>query len=304
MSLAAIKDRINKLGVISENITFSKKTTFKIGGHVALYIEPYGIAELGKLVQILNDAKVPYYVIGNGTNILASDDDFDIVLICLKRLNKISEVKNQIILEAGVQAPYAGRQLAKRGYDKTLFMAVIPGTIGGLINMNAKAYHQMTSDCLERVDYINQLGNLETCYMGKGCNYPKGLFQKNNYIVVRGYFSFPKKLDGTPLKRINEAIQRKKQSQPLGSYNAGSVFSNTADISSWKLIDKVGFRGYQLGDAKVSDIHTNFFINMGKATFNDMMALLTMVESAVYQKYHISLVREIEIVTPCDFPPV
>jgi UDP-N-acetylmuramate dehydrogenase len=154
-------NKLVEFGNVLENVSFKDKTSIKIGGKIKYFIEVETLEKLSLLINFLVSNKIPYFILGNGTNILASDEDFEIVVISLKKMNKIS-INNDIVeIEAGSSSMYAGIYLVSLGYDAVMPLTLIPGTVGGIIYMNASAFGEIITDYLIKVDYIDQNGSLK-----------------------------------------------------------------------------------------------------------------------------------------------
>ncbi len=295
---------INKLvefGNVLENVSFKEKTSIKIGGKIKYFIEVETLDKLSKLIKYLVSNKIPYFILGKGTNILASDEDFEIVVISLKKMNKII-INNDIVeIEAGTSSMYAGIYLVSLGYDAVLPLVLIPGTIGGIIYMNASVFGEVITDYLLKVDYIDQNGNLESITDFTNFNYRYSPFMGNKNTIVKGYFKISKNKEAEV--KLKKYWLCKKNSQPLNSKNAGCTFKNPSPFKTWQLLKKLNLDELKIGDAAVSKKHANFLINTNNASFNDMYELIMCIKKEVYEKTGINLELEIKIIKPNDFIP-
>ncbi len=289
----------NNLGDYKENVSFKKLTSLKIGGTARLYVEPNSEDSLKKIVTYLKQNCLQYFVIGNGTNLLINDRFFDLVVISLKKLNEFISYNNGcFLIGAGCNAGKVASKLTKLGYTGFEFMSVIPGTIGGLTYMNASAFNRSMSDILVTVNYLDNLGNFNMMFVKDfEFSYRNSPFQNKDCIITSVIIN----LTYVGSVRIaEEKIERyykiKKSTQPINSKNAGSTFKNNNDISSWKIIDELGFRGYSIGDAEVSCKHANFLINRCNASFKDMFNLICKIKEAAKDKCNINLDCEWEII--------
>ena len=296
-------DELSKFGNVSLDTSFKDKTSFKIGGKIKYYIEVTDFNNLKSLIKYLLVNKIPYFVIGNGTNLLVSDDDFDIVVISLKRLNNYYQEDETFIIEAGALATYIGTKVTMLGYKSPLCLTLIPGSIGGVIYMNAGVYGVDVKQYLTKVEYLNEFGEVKYLENFNNFSYRKTPFKNNKWIITKGYFRFEKDLTNSSLTELNDIRSIKRLTQPLNTKCAGSVFKNGKDFTAWKEIKKLGLDNLQIGDARVSKIHANVFVNDGDAKFRDMYELINKVKQTVYDKSKIILEEEIEIIEPQDIVP-
>lgn len=296
-------DELSKFGNVSLDTSFKDKTSFKIGGKIKYYIEVTDFNNLKSLIKYLLVNKIPYFVIGNGTNLLVSDDDFDIVVISLKCLNNYFQEDETFIIEAGALATYIGTKVTMLGYKSPLCLTLIPGSIGGVIYMNAGVYGVDVKQYLTKVEYLNEFGEVKYLENFNDFSYRKTPFKNNKWIITKGYFRFEKDLTNSSLTELNDIRSIKRLTQPLNTKCAGSVFKNGKDFTAWKEIKKLGLDNLQIGDARVSKIHANVFVNDGDAKFRDMYELINKVKQTVYDKSKIILEEEIEIIKPQDIVP-
>ncbi len=296
-------DELSKFGNVSLDTSFKDKTSFKIGGKIKYYIEVTDFNNLKSLIKYLLVNKIPYFVIGNGTNLLVSDDDFDIVVISLKCLNNYYQEDETFIIEAGALATYIGTKVTMLGYKSPLCLTLIPGSIGGVIYMNAGVYGVDVKQYLTKVEYLNEFGEVKYLENFNDFSYRKTPFKNNKWIITKGYFRFEKDLTNSSLTELNDIRSIKRLTQPLNTKCAGSVFKNGKDFTAWKEIKKLGLDNLQIGDARVSKIHANVFVNDGDAKFRDMYELINKVKQTVYDKSKIILEEEIEIIEPQDIVP-
>ena len=296
-------DELSKFGNVLLDTSFKEKTSFKIGGKIKYYIEVTDFNNLKSLIKYLLANKIPYFVIGNGTNLLASDDDFDIVVISLKCLNNYYQEDETFIIEAGALATYIGTKVTMLGYKSPLCLSLIPGSIGGVIYMNAGAYGVDVKQYLTKVEYLDETGEVKYLENFNDFSYRNTPFKNNNWIITKGYFRFEKDKTNSSLTKLNDIRNIKRLTQPLNTKCAGSVFKNGKDFTAWKEIKKLNLDKLQIGDARVSMVHANVFVNDGDATFRDMYELINKVKQIVYDKSKIILEEEIEIIKPQDIVP-
>lgn len=298
-----LENNLSSFGNISLDVYFKDKTSIKIGGKIKYFIEVEEIDKLQSLIKYLNVNKIPYFILGNGTNLLVSDEDFDIVVISLKKLNKMNYENEMFIIEAGVNAMPCGTKITLLGYLPPLCLAMVPGTIGGAIYMNASAYGEDVKKYLRGVDYLTPQGELIHLTDFSDFGYRTSPFQTNQGIIVRGYFRFNKDQNKQNVDILQKAWAHKKSTQPLKTKNAGCTFKNLKTKKAWRVIEDNHLEHLKIGDAAISSQHHNFFINLGNASFVEMHALIEYVQKRVFENTNELLELEIKILKPQDIIP-
>ena len=280
--------KINKLGVYYIDKMFSDLTTIKIGGKIRLLFYPNSIDSFIKFYRyylLYKDYEL--IVIGNGSNVLASDNDFDGIVITFKKcLLKYTIINNIVHVNSGVMINDLINYLKKKNLGGLEKLYSIPATIGGMVKMNAGAYHVNISDklkkikCIDNNGYVIEIEKNDIVFDYRRSSIP------NQYIILECVFE----LEYKSIYEINENIKYVKESrlerQPVNELNAGSTFKNILPFSSWKLIDKVGMRGFSINDACVSEKHCNFLINKNKAKSEEMCRLIELIKEKVKQEFN------------------
>lgn len=288
---------INKhhLGVTLPDEDLKKYCTLKIGGRCYCVYKPNSIESLVKAYKFIIANKLEYYVIGNGSNLLISDEYHFKIFIYLKGLNTITLEDNLLNVDAGVMGNVLSKRISELGLSGLEFLAGIPATIGGMIYMNAGSNNKSISDVLESITYIDELGKI--CKMTdiplKGFGYRMSPFMKRKVIILSCTINLKKDLSSIHL--YYDYLEKKVNTQPLKDHSAGCIFKNPNGVSAWKLIKEAKSID-QINDAGISDIHANFFINKKNATYNDFKKLIETIRQDVYEKYKILLESEITIV--------
>ena len=292
---------INKkgLGLILTNESLKGYTTLKIGGICFAVYKPNSIKSLIQAYKYILFNKLNYQLIGNGSNMLISDDYQHTIFINLKGLNKINVNNNEdgniISVEAGVMGNMLSKKISDLKYSGLEFLAGIPGTIGGMIYMNAGAWDETISEKLVSITYLDELGQI--CVMkdinSKGFGYRQSPFMKRKVIILACEISITKN-DKAPLI-YQEYMDIKKKTQPLSKRSAGCAFKNPSGKRAWELI-KHSSKILSINDAKISDLHYNFLINEDNASFNDMYNLLEIIKTSVFNKFNIMLEEEWNII--------
>ena len=281
--------KIVKNGKVLKNEPLKNHTSFFIGGKAKFVVMPSSFEELINLLMYLNKKNVKYYVLGNGTNVLASDNGFKGVVIKLTLLNQIRLYKTYLQVFCG--ASLSAVCLFLRQHDLGGFEDAfgIPGTIGGAVKMNASAYNfetgKLVLGVLAIVDGNVKYLNHDEC----GFGYRKSMFK--NAIILSVDFAITK---GCNAKRMEEVIALRKTFQPLNLPSAGSVFKRADGVPVSKMLDELGFKGKSVGGAKVSEKHAGFIVNFNNATEHDVKKLIAEIKAEVYKNKGIILEEEIK----------
>lgn len=288
---------MKEFGEVLENVDLKKYNTYRIGGKARYLIKPYNIESLELLINYLNNNNIKYLVIGNGSNIILPDEDYGGVIILLSNLNKCIINKDEVYVEAGEMLNVFVMNVVNNNLGGIENLCGIPGTLGGAIVQNAGCYGTNISDKLISVSYLENGKVFEIKKSECNFSYRDSIFKSNkNKIILSAKFKFNFKNKDEMLSIIKENNQKRKNSQPLEYPNAGSVFRNPVNLSSGKLIDEAGLKGYNINDAYVSIKHANFIINRGNATSKDIIDLINYIKKVILEKYNIELILEQEII--------
>jgi UDP-N-acetylmuramate dehydrogenase len=278
-------------------------TSYKTGGKIDLIVYPETTADLLWLFNFINKAGIEYFICGNSTNILVSDNGFGGIFIKNERLKKI-EIDDLIIkVQSGFLWDDMIKIAVESGLNGLVKTSYIPGSAGGAVRMNAGAFGEESFDCLDCVDVID-LGNLEFKTLKKkdivyGYRYVRDI---ENFFILSAEFRFRKSDKEELLKLRNEIIKKRIEKQPLDYPSAGSVFKRPPENYASKLIDECGLKGLRVGGAMVSKKHSGFIINYDNATASDIYILIKKVKEIVFQKTGIMLELEQIIVGDFNYP--
>ncbi len=286
------------IGKIEENEALKNHTTYKVGGISSAIIYPENVEQLKKLIKYIKDNNIKYKIIGNGSNLLFSDKPYNGIIIKLNNLNDLIINGNVVIVGSGYQIIKLSIICANKGLSNLEFASGIPATVGGAIHSNAGAYNSEMADILEEVTVLDNDLNIITLKNKEcGFSYRHSLFKDNSdYIILSAKIIMKEANKEDILKLIEERKKRRIDSQPLEYPSAGSVFRNPEGLSSWKLIDNLGLKGYSVGGAKVSEKHANFIINYNNASASDIKNVIEYVQNKVKENYNIELKVEQEFV--------
>lgn len=288
----------NNIGEYKENVSLATKTTYKVGGPAKLFVYPKDQEKLIVLLKELKSKKIKYKILGNGSNTLFSDKEYDGVIIKLDEFNKVTFFKNTVRAEAGVNLMKLSAQAVKKGLSGLEFASGIPGTIGGAIFMNAGAYKSDMGYITKWVKVLTpkfeiiRMTNKELDF-----HYRTSFLQKHNdYICLEASLQLRQSNRELLQEIVEDRRKRRVESQPLEFPSAGSVFRNPENMFAGKLIEDLGYKGYSIGGAKVSDKHANFIINYNNAKSQDIKDLIDFVREKVKKEYNVELKVEQEFV--------
>lgn len=292
-----MKQEIKKItkGIILFDEPMSKHTSYGIGGPARAYVTPKNKEDLVSILKFSKDNNIPSYFIGSGSNLLVSDDGIDGIVITLgKSFNKLEINKNNVFAETGVMLGKMVKECTKRNLSGLESLIGVPGTLGGALIMNAGAFGGEISNYLEYVSVITMSGD-EKKYQQKDIkfNYRNSSFSDNE-ILINANFKFILSDQKTVSKNKIKASGGRKSSQPLRFRSAGSVFKNPSEGAAGYFIDKAGLKGTKSGDAEISNVHANFFVNHGSATAKDVVRLINIARKKVYKEFGVMLELEIK----------
>lgn len=287
---------------IKKNEPLAAHTTFRIGGPADFFIIPEKTEEISQILSLCVKENISYYVLGNGSNMLVSDDGYRGVVLCIGNgmadCKFIEEDSDTVRVKAGagIMLSKLANEVAKHGLTGFEFAAGIPGTLGGAITMNAGAYGGEIKDTICQAKVITPSGELLTLTKEQlELGYRTSIIQKEDYIVVEAEFAFQKG-DVTEIKeKIADLNRQRREKQPLEYPSAGSTFKRPEGYFAGKLIMDAGLRGYRVGDIMVSEKHCGFVVNVGNGTAKDVRTLMEDVTRIVYEKYQVKLEPEVRM---------
>lgn len=290
------KDDICK---IYENVSISKYTTYRVGGICRVMAYPTDVSELIKLLKLLKSRNIKYKILGNGSNLLFSDKEYDGFLIKLNSFDTLTFLgNNKVKVGAGYSLIKLSLMAAKKGLTGLEFASGIPGTVGGAVFMNAGAYKSDMGYVVETVKVLTpnlEIINLENKEMN--FHYRSSFLQTHrDYVCLEVIL----KLNVGKREAIEDVIRERRErrvaSQPLEYPSAGSVFRNPEGGFAGQLIEESGLKGMTKGGAMISDKHANFVINYKDATSSDIKYLIDLAHDTVLEKYNVDMKIEQEFV--------
>jgi len=285
-------------GKLFENEMMANHTWYGIGGPALAFIEPKSIKDLQLIKSFALRNKIQIYCIGNGSNLLVSDDGINGLVLNLEKYFKKSLFNNgKCYAESGIRLSKLIKECIKNGLGGMESMIGIPGTLGGALVMNAGAFNQEISKYLCAVEIFNGNDIVERISSKEiKFGYRTSSFKKSDIIISAEFQFLP--MDKNEIeKNKSEANKKRKNTQPLKYRSAGSVFKNPKNgNAAGFLIDKAGLKGKKIGGAMVSDIHANFIVNESNASAKDMVQLIKHIRKIVLEKYSINLELEIKTI--------
>ena len=297
-NIIEVLERSN-IGRVEKDVLLSKHTTYKVGGKAKAIVYPKNVTCLIKLMKLIKNNNVKYKILGNGSNLLFSDKDFEGVIIKLNEFDDIEFFgKNKIRVGAGYSLMKLSLLAARKGLAGLEFASGIPGTVGGAVFMNAGAYKSDMGYIVKEVRVLTpdlKIITLENKEMD--FHYRTSFLQKHkDYICLEVVIKLEKGDKNALDEVIKERRKRRVESQPLEYPSAGSVFRNPEGLFAGKLIEDLGLKGKMIGGAKVSEKHANFIINYKKAKSSDIKELIDLVHDKVLEEYNVDMKIEQEFV--------
>lgn len=287
-----------KQGIVKIDEPMKKHTNFKIGGNADVFVIAKNIEEIKCVIKFSKENNILLTILGNGSNVLVSDKGIrGIVLQVGTKEIKIEKHENALIeVDAGAMLGALAQILLKQSISGFEFAAGIPGSIGGAIRMNAGAYGGEMKDIVKNVTVLNEKGEIniltnEECEF----SYRHSRFTNSKEIIIKATLELPFGNENEIKAKMDEYAQSRKEKQPLNLPSAGSTFKRGADFITAKLIDECGLKGYTSGDAQVSTLHAGFVVNLGNATAQDVLSVVSHVKQVVLEKTGKQIELEIEL---------
>ena len=271
-------------------------TSFRIGGNAAYFVTPDSEEALLRTAAYVREENVPYFIMGNGSNLLVSDRGYDGVIIQIgKKMSAIRQEGCTLQAEAGALLAKIAQRALEASLAGFAFASGIPGTLGGACMMNAGAYGGEMKDVLESVRVLRRDGAVREIGPDEmGLGYRTSAFEKNGDIVLSGVIRLAEG-DRTEIgNRMEELAAQRREKQPLTLPSAGSTFKRPEGYFAGKLIMDAGLKGYQIGGARVSEKHAGFIVNAGGATAGDVRNLIAHVQKTVFEAYGVALETEVK----------
>ncbi len=275
----------------------SSHCTFRAGGTAKYYVIPDEYKKVRDVLRLCVEENIPYYVIGNGSNLLVQDDGFDGVIIEIdSALAKIEINGNEIVAKAGAKLSKIAVKALNESLTGFEFAHGIPGNLGGAVTMNAGAYGGEMKDVLKWVKVLDNNGEMKTLKAEElELGYRTSIIVKEKMIVLEACIELHEGNRDEIEMHMKELMAKRKEKQPLEYPSAGSTFKRPEGYFAGKLIQDAGLKGYRVGGAMVSEKHSGFVINYDNATATDIINLMKNVRKKVYEEFQVTLEPEVKI---------
>lgn len=290
---------------IKPQVPLADLTSLRVGGPAEWYVAPRTLQELQASLGWARSEGLPVTMVGAGSNVLASDRGLPGLTICTRYLRyaEFDTTLSQVKTAAGQSLVRLAWKAAQQGWEGMEWAVGIPGTVGGAVVMNAGAHGACTADILVEAKVLSPLGVLKTFSPEDlGYSYRTSILQGSDLWVVEATFQLRPGADSAKVKAVTEAqLEQRRSTQPYHLPSCGSVFRNPGgDRGAGWLIEQTGLKGYQIGGARVSELHANFIVNCGGATAEDIFRLIHYVRDKVQNRWSIALEPEVRILG--EFP--
>lgn len=276
--------------------SFKDITSIQVGGIAKIVAYPEKILDFCFLITYLYKNQIKFYILGNGTNVVFSDEDFEGVIVCTNRLSSIKFVNNFAYFSCGASINLCCKKALNQCLSGMEKLYGIPGTVGGAVYINASAFGVSVSDVLsESIAYdfehkkIYYLSKKEHCFNDKFSFF----IENRNTVVLQSIFELSKSDYNSVRNEMQKCLSYRIRTQPYGIPSAGSVFKRPKGIIASKLIDEAGLKGFSIGGAQISNKHAGFIINNEKASYDDIKKLTSYIKKIIKELYNISLEEEI-----------
>ncbi len=304
MSAQSLLNELQAIGTLRENEPMSRHTTFGVGGPADLYVKVVSRDGLRAAMMAAVRRKLPYFILGSGSNILVGDTGLRGLVIendsrDIEGPEDLADGRAWLRVDSGMSFASMARRACRAGFWGLEWAVGIPGTLGGAVVYNAGAYGGCLADVLSSIDITRQDGGVETVPAAalsleyRGSIFTRGFFQDRVILSLELQL---RRGDATEImNRVAELDSKRKKAQPPGR-NAGSIFKNPPERPAWWYIDQVGLRGARAGDAEISSKHANFFMNAGSARAGEVKALIDEATRRVRERFNVELHPEVALV--------
>jgi UDP-N-acetylmuramate dehydrogenase len=272
---------------IQKQMPLAELTTYKIGGPARFVLQPTSTEEVRESFRWISDNKVPYFILGGGSNVLCGDGPWEGAVLHTPGLSWISQDDHSITVGGGVKSWDLGSYLLGKGLSGLEFLYGLPGTIGGAVTMNARAYGQEIADTLFEATAVSKRGEIRTFHLSEmDYHYKHSILQGGNWVCTAIRFRLrpgdSREIDTKMMANYEDRLHKHQYSHP----SAGCVFKNCYDQgqSIGRIIDEAGLKGERLGGACISEDHANFILNRNGATAKEIRGLIAKVQADVQEK--------------------
>ncbi len=281
---------------LCQEYSLSRLTSFCTGGK-ALVLFPEKIEVIAGLFPLLVSEKIPYYILGNGSNVIAPDEGYHGLILSTLRLKSVTVSGNEIEALCGASLTSVASLAQKNGLSGMECLYGIPGTVGGAVFMNAGAYGGECKDVLSSVTFLTKKGEMKTLPVAElAMSYRKSRFEESGDLILSARFSLEKGEKEEIRGKMDDFMQRRISKQPLDFPSAGSTFKRCEGRFTAQMIDEAGLKGARVGGAMVSEKHAGFVINFDHATSADILNLIDHVKKVIYEKEGLHIQCEVRMI--------
>lgn len=293
---------------IRQDVPLAPLCYYKIGGKARYYCQPESVEDLKKVTEFLKETGHAYYILGAGSNVLLPDEGIDGLVIHTAKLGKnITSITNaggkdqRLWVDAGVMVIQLLRHCMSQGVRGFEFAVGVPGNVGGILYMNAGTKLGEAKDQVQSVQAYNLATGQTSTYTHEQLQYSyrKNHFLKEHDIILGGEFACAPADPVEVQKQVQQLLEQRRKSQPVDKPSCGSVFKNpdpAKNIFAWKVNDQTGMRGFKVGAAQVSELHTNYIVNLGGATAADVKAVIAEAKQRALKQLGVHLEEEVQII--------
>jgi len=284
---------------VYENASLAPYTSARIGGLADVLVTVKSADELADAMELIWQYELPYYILGGGSNVLVSDKGVRGVVV----LNRAKDVRFEtgdqpaVWCEAGVVIANLARRCASKGLGGLEWSAAVPGTVGGAVFGNAGAFDGDMSHNLIWAELLTKTGREKLTLEQMGYGYRSSVLKRGEIhgVILSALLKLKNSSEEEVSVKIEQFSGRRKATQPPGA-SMGSMFKNPEGDFAGRLIEAAGLKGTRIGNAEISTVHGNFFINHGETRAEDIRVLIQLVQDAVQEKFNVKLELEVELV--------
>ena len=285
--------------MVRANVPLANLTSMRVGGAAEYLTAPRTCPELAQSLAWAQDHRLLITFIGAGSNLLISDQGLDGLVVCTRHLRGVEfkPESGEVIAAAGEPVARLAMQIASQGWTGFEWAVGIPGTVGGLVTMNAGAQGGCAADCVRKVQVVSLAGeNKQLLPQDLKFSYRTSALQESEYLVTGATLKFQMGGDPKAIAADTEAkLKVRHRTQPYHLPNCGSVFRNPLPQFAAKLIEDAGLKGYRVGNAQISELHANFIVNLGNAQARDIFTLIEHIKSVISDRNGVMLETEVKM---------
>lgn len=290
--------------LIRENVSLAPLTYYKIGGPARYFAQPESVDELAAIADHIKAHKLRYFVLGAGSNVLMPDEGFNGLILSTTKIDRhLASQDAEISVGSSVMVIQLLRHCMSEGIRGFEFLVGIPGNMGGVLYMNGGTKSGEASGAVTELTAFDLLTNKSRTVAKDQMNYSYRAqhFLSNHEVILRGKFKGTRAEPKAVQDEVQGLLASRKKSQPIDKPSCGSVFKNpdpSKNVHAWKVIADCGLRGLKIGNAQISELHTNFIVNLGGARAEDVRALIAEAKKRVHAQLGITLEEEVKIISP------